>query len=271
MSLPADWIVPQWPAPANVRAVCTTRAGGVSVAPFDSLNLGDHVGDDPAAVATNRLKLRQAIAARPVFLQQVHGTAVAILDGGTPDATIADAGVTATPGVACTIMVADCLPVLLTNRQGNRVGVAHCGWRGLAGTGKTGILESVLECFWDLPSVEWPRAAIKSEASDTLAWLGPCIGPQAFEVGAEVREAFCAADGAAASCFRALGAGKYLADLQGLARQRLSRLGITAIYGNDGSANWCTVSHPQRYFSHRRDALARGGSGRLAACVWLAT
>ena len=148
MSLPADWIVPQWPAPATVRAVCTTRAGGVSVAPFDSLNLGNHVGDDPAAVATNRLKLRQAIAAHPVFLQQVHGTAVACLDAGTPDATIADAGVTATPGVACTIMVADCLPVLLTNTQGSLVAAAHAGWRGLVGEGGVGILESVLERFW---------------------------------------------------------------------------------------------------------------------------
>lgn len=271
MNLHPDWIVPQWPAPATVRAVCTTRAGGVSLAPFDSLNLGDHVRDEVAAVAANRLALQQAIGARPVFLQQVHGMAVASLDAATPDATIADASVTATAGVACTIMVADCLPVLLTNRQGNRVGAAHCGWRGLAGEGEKGALEAVFESFWHLPGVDWSQLAIKKEASDTLAWLGPCIGPQAFEVGVDVREAFCAADGAAASCFRPLGAGKYLADLPALARQRLSRMGITAVYGNDGGAGWCTVSNPARYFSHRRDAVARGGSGRLAACVWLAS
>jgi YfiH family protein len=269
MSLPADWIVPQWAAPATERAVCTTRAGGVSVAPFDSLNLGDHVGDDPAAVATNRLELQQAIAARPVFLQQVHGTAVAILDAGTPDATIADAGVTATPGVACTIMVADCLPVLLTNRQGTRVGAAHAGWRGLAGEGGRGVLETVFQSFWHDPSVERSQTATKKRADDMLAWLGPCIGPDAFEVGAEVREAFCMADRDAEGFFRAIGGGKYLADLPGIARHRLLKLGVTAIYGNDGSGDWCTVGNPQRYFSHRRDAVTRAGSGRLAACVWL--
>ncbi len=269
MSLPADWIVPDWPAPARVRAVCTTRAGGVSAAPFDSLNLGDHVRDDPAAVAANRRVLHQAIGARPVFLQQVHGTAVAGLHAATPDATIADAAVTATPGVACTIMVADCLPVLLTNRQGNRVGAAHCGWRGLAGQGGKGVLESVLESFWHLPSVGWSKLAIENVASQTVAWLGPCIGPEVFEVGAEVRDAFCGADAQAESCFKALGGDKFLADLQALGRQRLNRLGVTAIHGNDGSPAWCTVSHPARFFSHRRDAVRLGGSGRLAACVWL--
>ena len=270
MSFHPDWIIPDWPAPARVRAVCTTRAGGVSVAPFDSLNLGDHVRDDPVAVATNRRALQQAIAARPVFLQQVHGIAVATLDAGTPDATIADAAVTAAPGVACTIMVADCLPVLLTDREGSAVAAAHAGWRGLAGEGGKGVLESVLESFWHFPSVERSQPAMKKVASNTLAWLGPCIGPQAFEVGAEVRDAFCAADARAARCFTALGGGKFLADLPGLARQRLNGLGVTAIYGNDGSPAWCTFGNRARYFSHRRDALALGGSGRMAACVWLA-
>ena len=269
MSLPPYWIVPQWPAPANVRAVCTTRAGGVSVAAVACQNQGDHVGDEPAAVATNRLALRQAIAARPVFLQQVHGAAVAILDGSTPDATIADAAVTATPGVACTIMVADCLPVLLTNRQGNRVGAAHCGWRGLAGDGQTGVLESFFESFWHDPSASRSRDAIENIASQSVVWLGPCIGAGAFEVGAEVREAFCGADPEAAACFRSLGGGKFLANLAGLARRRLHKLGVAAIAGNDGSAAWCTASHPARFFSHRRDASALGSTGRLAACVWL--
>jgi polyphenol oxidase len=270
MGFHPDWIVPDWPAPSWVRAVCTTRAGGVSKPPFDSLNLGDHVRDDPGSVAANRLVLQQAMDARPVFLQQVHGTAVAALDSGTPDATVADACVSAAPGVACTIMVADCLPVLLTNRQGTGVAAAHAGWRGLAGEGGKGVLESVLESFWHHPGVEWSKSAMKNVASDTMAWLGPCIGPDAFEVGEEVREAFCAADAQAARCFRALGGGKYLADLQALARQRLHKLGVTAIYGNDGSAPWCTVSNPSRFFSHRRDAARLGSSGRLAACIWLA-
>ena len=161
MNLHPDWIIPDWPAPARVRAVCTTRAGGVSVAPFDSLNLGDHVRDDPVAVATNRRALQQAIAARPVFLQQVHGIAVATLDAFTPDATVADACVTDVPGAACTIMVADCLPVLLTNRKGTAVAAAHAGWRGLAGEGGKGVLESVLESFWHFPSVEWSECAIE--------------------------------------------------------------------------------------------------------------
>jgi YfiH family protein len=264
-----DWIVPDWPAPARVRAICTTRTGGVSGAPYDSLNLGDHVRDDPAAVAANRRALQQAIAARPVFLQQVHGMDVAALDALTPDATVADACVTAAPGVACTIMVADCLPVLLTNREGSVVAAAHAGWRGLAGEGGKGVLESVLESFWHHPSVEGSEIAIENVASNTLAWLGPCIGQQAFEVGEEVLEAFCAADAQAARCFTALGAGKYLADLPALARQRLNKLGVTVIHGNDGSPAWCTVSNPARFFSHRRDALSKGASGRLGAAVWL--
>lgn len=271
MAFHADWIVPDWPAPARVRAICTTRAGGVSVPPFDSLNLGDHVQDDPVAVATNRRALQQAIAARPVFLQQVHGRAVATLDTLTPDATVADACVTDVPGAACTIMVADCLPVLLTSRKGTVVAAAHAGWRGLAGEGGKGVLESVLESFWHLPSVEWSECAIESKAGDTLAWLGPCIGLEAFEVGPEVREAFCDADAQAARCFRALGGGKFLADLQALARRRLQALGVTAIFGNDGSPAWCTVSNSDRFFSHRRDASRVGGSGRLAAAVWLAS
>ncbi len=268
MGFHPDWIVPDWPAPAGVRAVCTTRAGGVSMPPYDRLNLGDHVRDDPVAVAANRRVLQQAMGARPVFLQQVHGTAVAALEAGTPDATEADACLTAVPGVACTIMVADCLPVLLTNRQGTRVAAAHAGWRGLAGEGGKGVLESVFESFWHLPSVEWSEFAMKNESSETLAWLGPCIGPAAFEVGAEVREAFCDTDALAERCFESLGGGKYRADLQALARQRLNTLGITAIFGNDGSPAWCTAGNPARFFSHRRDAAQLGGSGRMAASIW---
>jgi hypothetical protein len=228
------------------------------------------VGDVPEAVCANRAALAAALGARPVFLQQVHGVAVAGLDAATPDGTVADACVTTAPGVACTVMVADCLPVLLADRQGRRVAAAHAGWRGLAGVGGRGVLESVFESFWLDPSVDGSKFAIESEVKEVLAWLGPCIGPRAFEVGREVREAFCATDAQAATCFVALGRGKYLADLSGLARQRLRALGVTAVYGNDGSAPWCTVSQPSRFFSHRRDSVTLGGSGRFAACIWLA-
>lgn len=264
-----DWLIPDWPAPNGVQAVCSTRLGGVSAAPYNSFNLGDHVGDAVADVAANRAQFQRGLGVPPVFLNQVHGTAVVHLGTNTPHGLVADAAVTDQPGVACTIMVADCLPVLLTNRQGTRVGAAHAGWRGLAGEGGRGVLETVFQSFWHDPSVERSQTATKKRADDMLAWLGPCIGPDAFEVGAEVCEAFCMADRDAEGFFRAIGGGKYLADLPGIARHRLLKLGVTAIYGNDGSGDWCTVGNPQRYFSHRRDAVTRGGSGRLAACVWL--
>lgn len=267
-----DWLRPDWPAPAHVHALCTTRAGGASQPPFDTLNLGDHVGDDPRAVRANRAALQAALGgARPVFLQQVHGTAVAALRAALSDGTCADACVTATPGLACTIMVADCLPILLTDRQGRAVAAAHAGWRGLAGQGGVGVIEAVFKDFSALALSEQAPAAINSiaQAADTLAWLGPCIGPRAFEVGAEVRAAFCAHDAEAARHFTDQGGGKYLADLAGLARQRLAALGITSVHGNDGGPEWCTASQPSRFFSHRRDSALLGGSGRMAACIWL--
>lgn len=270
MSFPADWTVPDWPAPAGVRAVFTSRCGGNSAPPFDSFNLGDHVGDDPAAVAINRQRLREILGARPVFLQQVHGAAVAKLDRSTPDGVVADACVTQASGVACTIMVADCLPVLLTDRRGRVLAAAHAGWRGLAGVAGQGVLEAVFKKFCEESSVNRLFVATESIASETLAWLGPCIGPQAFEVGAPVREAFCDTDSGAARLFQPRGDGKFLADLAGLARRRLRALGITHLYGNDGSPAWCTVSQSSVFFSHRRDAARLGGSGRLAACIWRA-
>ena len=260
--LPPDWLVPQWPAPARVRAVCTTRGGGRSVAPYASLNLGDHVGDDILAVGANRALLHAAIEARPVFLHQVHGHAVVLLDAHTAQGTQADACCTEQTGVACTIMVADCLPVLFTDTQGRFVAAAHAGWRGLAGLDGVGVLESV--CARWMPS---GHEGYGPNAIKTIAWLGPCIGPQAFEVGGEVKAAFEASDPQAERCFRpSVQPGKWLADLPALARQRLHALGITQIYGNDGSPAWCTVSNPSRFFSHRRD----GVSGRMAACIWLA-
>jgi len=269
-----DWIVPDWPAPAHVRAVFTTRAGGVSSPPFDSLNLGDHVRDTPASVSSNRKIVHDALGVNPVYLQQVHGTVALAIDGNTPDGAVADAAVSTQRGVACTVMVADCLPVLLTNDVGTVVAAAHAGWRGL----QLGVLEQVVadfnEHFKPPGTAGYARAATDSIApaslrSATLAWLGPCIGPQAFEVGPEVLDAFVSLDPAARAMFRPSAQGKWLADLAGLARLRLQALGITHIYGNDGSAAWCTVSNPSRFFSHRRGSVALGGSGRMAACIWL--
>ena len=254
----ADWLIPDWPAPAGVRSVFTTRAGGLSDAPYDGMNLGDHVGDRPARVAANRALLRQALGRRAVFLQQVHGSEVLALDDATEDGLQADACVTKEVGVACTIMVADCLPVLLTTDDGAMVAAAHAGWRGLAGQGGRGVLETV-------------HAAMNTDAR-ILAWLGPCIGPSAFEVGPEVKAAFEAVQPGAGRLFAPTGTGKYLAVLPGLARLRLQALGVTQVYGNDGSDAWCTVRNPSRFFSHRRDAGPTGNgfgtTGRMAACIW---
>ena len=264
-----DWLIPDWPAPGGVRAVFTTRAGGVSAAPFDSMNLGDHVGDQPASVAANRALLQRATGTHAVFLNQLHGNETMLLDACSADGQPADACVTARNKLGCTIMVADCLPVLLTTLDGVAVAAAHAGWRGLAGdrSGR-GILESVYESFSALAQEGRVLPAI-----ETIAWLGPCIGPSAFEVGAEVKAVFEARQPAAERFFVPIGPGKYLADLPALARLRLHALGISRIYGNDGSAPWCTVGNPSRFFSHRRDAGVAGNglgtTGRMAAWIWL--
>ena len=272
MRVPDDWLVPDWPAPVLVKALFTTRAGGVSVAPFDSFNLGDHVRDDPAAVSLNRARLEQCLGAQPVFLQQVHGTAVATLDRHTPDGTVADACVTTQPGIACTVMVADCLPVLFTDTDGSVVAAAHAGWRGLAGAGADVPGQGVLETCWaavvEALQTRQPQRTREDIAANTLAWLGPSIGPEAFEVGEDVRAAFVAWRPEAASCFQALPAeGKYLANLPQLARLRLRAMGITQLFGNDGTPAWCTVTQASRFFSHRRDAARLGSTGRMAACI----
>lgn len=258
MAFPEGWISPDWPAPANVRAVCTIRSGGESNAPYDSLNLGDHVGDAAQAVASNRAVFSKALGARPVFLNQVHGLHTLQLTAHTRNGTEADGCVTTAPGVACTIMVADCLPVLFTTTSGRAVAAAHAGWRGLAGEGGRDILASAWMRLREFAELEDP--------SQALAWLGPCIGPDAFEVGPEVKAAFEARDAAAAASFKPHGSGKWMADLPGLARRRLRALGITRIYGNDAGSDWCTVGNPSRFFSHRRDRV----SGRFAAAIWLA-
>lgn len=286
------WLVPDWPAVPGVQALFTTRAGGVSAAPYDSLNLGDHVGDEPAAVAANRARLQAVLQAQTpgaaaVFLQQIHGCGVLHLAGPQAEASeedtrapIADACLSRTPGQVCTIMVADCLPVLWAHRSGRVVGAAHAGWRGLLGQDGVGVLESLYQDLCQEAQAASAPGAMDAgaedqaqewqDAQDWQVWLGPCIGPQAFEVGEEVRAGFCAADAGAAACFTPAGAaGKWLADLPTLARRRLQALGVTTIYGNDGSAPWCTVTQASRFFSHRRDAARLGSSGRMAACIWI--
>lgn len=256
----ADWLIPQWPAPAQVRSVCTTRAGGVSAPPYDRLNLGLHVGDDAHAVQNNRATLQAALGVRAVFMDQVHGCDLLELQAATPDALPADGAYTRAPGLACTVMVADCLPILLCDLDGTQVAAVHAGWRGLAGAHGVGVVEQILKRFRPVAPVYPAQAAIK-----IIAWIGPCIGPQAFEVGDEVRLAFVATVPQAAQCFTPLSPGKWLADLPALARQRLLAAGVSQVYGNDGSADWCTVGNPLRFFSHRRDRV----SGRQAAAIWL--
>ena len=272
-----DWLVPDWPAPSNVRAVFTTRQGGISSIPYDSMNLGDHVGDVQMHVDANRALLARTTGARSVFLKQVHGREVALLDGSVANGHSADACVTTLSQQACTVMVADCLPVLLCTADGSVVAAAHAGWRGLAGSDAIGTAHSggVLASIHAAIDVAVGplRLDLRTfNATKIIAWLGPCIGPTAFEVGTEVRAAFISAQPEAASCFIATGPDKYLAHLSGLARLRLLALGITQIYGNDGSAPWCTAGNASRFFSHRRDAGAGGNgfgtTGRMAAAVW---
>lgn len=258
------WMAAQAPWPPGIRAGCSLRSGGMSSAPWDSLNLGDHVHDQPACVEHNRHTLRQHLTLDWRFLRQVHGCDVVRLTPDSPEGLTADACWTASPGMAATVLVADCLPVLLCSPDGASVAAAHAGWRGLAGADGVGVLESLLR--------HWDDRLVQGSRSEVLAWLGPCIGPQAFEVGPEVRAAFVAADPQAASCFLASPCDparhKYLANLPQLARQRLARLGVGRVYGNDGSAHWCTAQDSVRFFSHRRDAQRLGSTGRMAAAIW---
>lgn len=239
-----DWIIPDWPAPSGVKAFVTTRVGGVSSGPYASLNLGRHVADDPAAVAENRARVRCFLPADPRWLRQVHGNRVVVADA-TVDEPEADAAVTRKAGSVLAIQVADCMPVLLCDRAGTVIAASHAGWRGLAG----GVIEQTVQ-------------TMGVRAGSLLAWLGPAIGPGNFEVGGDVRAAFCAREPDDEAYFRARPNGKWLADLYGLARQRLARLGVTAISGG----GFCTVSDSARFFSYRRDGL----TGRMAALIWLA-
>jgi polyphenol oxidase len=239
------WLQADWPAPAGVTAISTFRGGGASSVPFESLNLGAHVRDDPAAVAENRARLVRAaeLPSEPCWLTQVHGVAVKNLDTQASDSAAADAAFTRQPGRVCAILSADCLPVLFASESGDLVGAAHAGWRGLA----AGVIEATI-------------VAMRVPSEQLLAWIGPAIGPKHFEVGAEVRHAFLEQEAGADEAFTQNACGRFMADLGVLARRRLGTLGITRIYGSGE----CTFASPDRYFSHRRD----GNTGRQATLIW---
>lgn len=241
-----SWLRPDWPAPASVRACSTSRHGGVSRAPRDSLNLALHVGDDPDHVRVNRARLtrRLALPREPAWLSQVHGSRV--IDASTScDGVKADASVAFESRVVCAVLTADCLPVLFCDRAGSRVAAAHVGWRGLL----AGVLEATVE-------------VLAARPGELMAWFGPAIGPAAFEVGLEVRDAFIAHYAGSAAAFAPSPAGRWLADICQLARLRLAAVGVTAVYGG----RLCTYSDPARFFSYRRDKC----TGRMANLIWLA-
>ena len=243
MNLLKHCITPDWPAPVRVRSLQTTRQGGLSLAPYDSLNLGSHVGDNPLAVARNRILLNALLPSEPVWLEQVHGIQVA--DADHADCTVhADACVARQRGSVCVVMTADCLPVLLCDKQGTVIGAVHAGWKGLA----AGVIESTVQKMGIAPQ-------------SLMAWLGPAIGQQAFEVGDEVRDAFIAVQPQATPAFIPGQPGKWFADIYALARLRLNALRITQVYGG----THCTHREHDRFFSYRRD----GVTGRMGTFIWL--
>lgn len=243
MSILRDWIVPDWPAPPRVKAYVTTRAGGVSRAPFAGLNLGDHVGDTVGDVAANRALLKGCLPSEPQWLRQVHGTDVVVADEAVIGSE-ADGVHTSKADTVCAILTADCLPVLICDRNGSTVGAAHAGWRGLS--------QSVIERTIDAMRVPPP---------ELLVFLGPAIGPAHYEVGDDVRDVFVDDDENAVTAFLPTADGKWLANLYELAQLRLRRIGVEEIYGGD----FCTFADSERFFSYRRD----GKTGRMAALIWL--
>jgi len=242
MNLPQDWIVPEWPAPKRVCAFITTRSGGVSGGPYASFNLGDPTADEPGAVSENKRRLDALLPNQARWLHQIHGDRVVRAETAS-EGVQADASYTRTEDVVCAVKIADCMPVLLCDRAGASVGIAHAGWRGLA----QGVVENTIR-------------AMAVDPGSLYAYLGPAIGPGAFEVGNDVLDAFCLVDPAAAEAFHPLRPGKWLADLFALGRQRLARAGVNEVYGG----GMCTVSDPERFFSHRRDRI----TGRMAALIW---
>lgn len=253
----SEFLVPDWPAPATIRALVTTRVGGSSQGPWRSLNLASHVGDDPAHVALNRAWLRAQLPAEPLWLEQIHGTDCLVADAETTFGSPcqADASVSFCSGQVCAVLTADCLPVLFCTADGRAVGAAHAGWRGLL----AGVLENTV-------------AALGADPANIMAWFGPAIGPQKFEVGGEVKAAFVAQDMNAAAAFKPHSqegdkegnkeSDKWLADIYMLALLRLHKAGVTAIYGG----GLCTASDSERFFSYRRD----GATGRMASLIWYA-
>ena len=237
-----DWIIPDWPAPPGVKALITTRAGGVSQDTYASMNVGLRTGDDARAVAQNRERLRACLPQEPKWLRQVHGCDVVDADALT-DVREADASIARQPHTVCAILIADCIPVLLADRTGSVVAIAHAGWRGLA----AGVIAKTI-------------AQMALPPEQLLAYLGPGIGARAFEVGADVRDAFLGSDGKAASAFAPHAPGKWLADLFQLARMKLSRAGVASVHGG----TMCTHSDAQRFYSYRRDRT----TGRMAAVIW---
>lgn len=246
MSTDLPLITPNWPAPAHIHAVCTTRIGGISQPPYDSLNLGDHVGDDPTAVAQNRHMLSQALTlpSPPCWITQVHGTR-AINTQNWQAGDEADASYATTSNAVCAVMTADCLPILLCDKQGHYVAAIHAGWRGLA----DGIIEATI-------------AQAPCEPSQILAWLGPAIGPQSFEANDDVRDIFLSQQPADETGFTPLQEQKWLVDMYHIARHRLATMGVSDVYGEAD----CTVRNPDRFFSFRRD----GETGRMASLIWIA-
>lgn len=249
-ALELDWIVPDWTVPSRVRAFATTRRGGVSTGARATMNLGRNVGDDKSLLAENRRRLESFLPSPPTWLTQVHGAGVAVLTASSPvtPSPVADAAVTREAGVVCAVLTADCLPVLLADRRGNAVGIAHAGWRGLA----AGVLEATITAL----------GALGVPPDDVAAWLGPAIGPDRFEVGADVRDRFCANDSAAEASFTPKRPGKWHADLFALARARLARAGVRGAAGG----GQCTHSDSARFFSYRRER----DTGRMATAIWLA-
>ena len=240
-----DWLIPDWPAPTNIRACVTTRHGGVSQAPYASLNLGDHVGDVADAVARNRQYVREKLnlPAEPIWLNQVHSAQVINADTVAATPPQADASYSTRPDAVCAVLTADCLPVLYCDRDGTQIAAAHAGWRGLA----AGVLENTVNSFSCNPE-------------EVLAWLGPAIGPHAFEVGEEVVSSFVQADAQANAAFTQRDETHWLADIYLLARLRLQRAGVTHIAGG----GYCTFTDAQRFFSYRRDQQ----TGRMASLIW---
>lgn len=239
-----EFIRPDWPAPVHVRALTTTRAGGSSAGAYASFNLGDHVGDDDEAVRRNRTQLREQFGIpEPSWLKQVHGTDVVEVSFGEAG-HVADGGFTEMAGTVCAVLTADCLPVFLCDRSGSRVAVVHAGWRGLV----NGVIEAGV-------------LALRTPGEELLAWLGPAIGPESYEVGDDVRAEFMTASAEAESAFRQSGPDKWLADMYALARQRLNAIGVESVYGGGR----CTFREPDLFFSYRRDGI----TGRMASLIWI--